>query len=403
MKKHLLILIEDEEDYARSLPAQLRLKNVDCEVVTDTQFGNVEPATIDAFVSRTLELIKRHRSRCPVILLDLGLHKTLPNAWDLGFHVGKAVRESFYELPIMVLTSHQEQSAEGYLHDFDAFENKSQFASRTPTEIEGLLTRTADKRRTLIRNLPKYYKQHVQLNGAELGITSFTAYGHYFTGESQNLEQVLDNTAKITEHLTKNPRLTVIFFADLAGSTKLKMEHGFVEGLRIVRTHNQVITNIIADTGGVVVKYIGDAVMARYDFDLSKGEQVDLRAVNAAIQIQEKFHELNRADPNGHHIQTKIGIDIGRVADFYGNDPHGSAVDRAARIQSHAKAGQILVSGELIQLSGIQGKLQSRAGHVYRLEPKDYLSKVIPLECSGFAEKVDVHEIHWNYSAAKQS
>ena len=145
------------------------------------------------------------------------------------------------------------------------------------------------------------------------------------------LETFLDSAAKLEDYFRNKADKTVIFFADLVGSTLYKQQRPFVMGLNKTRIHNQIITEIVRKHKGEVVKYIGDAVLAR--FDMKQNENDAYLAISAAIEIQEKLHEYNGpVIEKLEKIETKIGIASGVVADFYGNDPQGPVVDLTARI-----------------------------------------------------------------------
>lgn len=162
-----------------------------------------------------------------------------------------------------------------------------------------------------------------------------------------NLEQELDSLIKIDEYFKKVKRRTVILFADLADSTRYKQMRRFAMGLMRTRHHNEIVAKWITKNSGEVVKYMGDGVLARWDYESGHGAMH--RPLNAAIRIQEELQKVNEeiTDPL-ERIESKIGLALGVVADFYGRDPQGQVVDLAARIQANAKPGQILVHQDLV-------------------------------------------------------
>jgi len=207
------------------------------------------------------------------------------------------------------------------------------------------------------------------------------------------LEIFLDSASKIEDYFRNKTDKTVIFFADLANSTLYKQQRPFVLGLNKTRIHNQLITEIVKNYKGEVVKYIGDAVLAR--FDLGQNEHDAYLAINAAIAIQEKLHEYNKPiNDRLEKIETKIGIASGIVADFYGNDPQGPIVDLTARIESNAKPNQILVHKPVLDAININ-KIQSQFGKISDWNGKDYISAPVRLVFKGIPEPQEVGEIRW--------
>jgi len=212
--------------------------------------------------------------------------------------------------------------------------------------------------------------------------------------QSKNLERILDTAQKLDDYFRTTQDKTVILFADLANSTQYKQQRPFVMGLNKTRLHNNIATDIIVKNKGRIVKYIGDAVLAR--FDIGKNEHRTFVAINTAIQIQEAFEEFNvQIHDSLERIESKIGIACGVVADFYGEDTQGAIVDLAARIQSTAKACQILVHKPLIDTCNLN-KVYSVKGKVKRWTGADYLSQPVKLSFKGIAEPQEIVEILWS-------
>ena len=94
-------------------------------------------------------------------------------------------------------------------------------------------------------------------------------------------------------------------------------------------------------------------------------------------------------------IGTKIGISIGRVVDFYGNDPQGSCVDMASRLQSIARPRQILISGKL-QAFINAADISSTFGRAMNRRSEEYLLGPFEMEIKGFKGPQKIYGIHWS-------
>jgi class 3 adenylate cyclase len=97
--------------------------------------------------------------------------------------------------------------------------------------------------------------------------------------------------------------------------------------------HDEILRNAIVANGGHVVKGRGDGVHAL--FSTAAG------AVRAAIDGQLSLG--GETWPVSEPLQVRVGIHTG-VAEMRDDDYFGSAVNRAARLESIAHGGQIVVS-----------------------------------------------------------
>lgn len=127
----------------------------------------------------------------------------------------------------------------------------------------------------------------------------------------------------------------VILFTDIVGSTPFYKNLGDALALKAVQGHYKEVATIIEKNGGVVVKYIGDAVMAAF-IDIDK-------AMQAAIGIQQAFNKPRNEAP----IKLRVSLHEGKVLAAnmnVGIDYFGNTVNQAAKIQKHAGALEIAVT-----------------------------------------------------------
>ncbi len=147
--------------------------------------------------------------------------------------------------------------------------------------------------------------------------------------EHEHLEQLIQE--KFRKELT-------ILFTDICGYTHYMETHGDLKGRVMLQKHNDILLPLIKKYNGVVIKTIGDAVMARFEFPAE--------AVYAAVDIQNGLEEYNQNTEDKIHV--KIGINSGNVL-VDNTDVFGDAVNVAARIQSKAGKDEILISERLFQ------------------------------------------------------
>jgi len=152
----------------------------------------------------------------------------------------------------------------------------------------------------------------------------------------ESLRELLKERAKIDEFLQdKFSKEMTIMFTDIKGSTTYFESRGDINGLSMVYKHNELLFPIIEHHQGTIVKTIGDSIMASFP-DAVGG-------VQAAIEMQRTLSTYNATHPKQDHIQIRIGLNAGRGI-VENRDVFGDIVNVAARIESLAEPGQILVS-----------------------------------------------------------
>lgn len=167
--------------------------------------------------------------------------------------------------------------------------------------------------------------------------------------------QIVDKISKDKDFelvLGGENRHVAVLFVDIRGFTTMSESLQPEEVVEILNEYLSLTTQAIFDHGGTLDKFVGDATMAVFNapFDL---EDYIFRAVCTAWDMQagaeaiaEKFRERY-----GKSVSFGIGINCGNaVVGNIGCDFRmdytaiGDTVNTAARLESNAKPGQILIS-----------------------------------------------------------
>ncbi len=149
-------------------------------------------------------------------------------------------------------------------------------------------------------------------------------------------------------------RIVSVLFADLVGFTPLSERLDAEDVATIQDAYFETTRDTIARYGGVVEKFIGDAVMAVFGAPRARDDDAE-RAVRAGLALIGAVEQLNaRLGLEPAELQLRVGVNTGEVVHaMAGPDAGrvtGDTVNTAARFQSAARPGSVLV-GELTALT----------------------------------------------------
>ena len=140
-------------------------------------------------------------------------------------------------------------------------------------------------------------------------------------------------------------RVCSVLFADLVGFTPLSESRDPEQVRELLSEYFDAARTVITRYGGVVEKFIGDAVMAVWGTPVATEGDAE-RAVRAAFDVVAAVAALGeRVGAPG--LAARAGVVTGEVAATIGATGEGmvagDAVNTAARVQAAAEAGTVLV------------------------------------------------------------
>jgi class 3 adenylate cyclase len=186
-------------------------------------------------------------------------------------------------------------------------------------------------------------------------------------------------------------RLT-IFFSDIKDFTALTESMQPEEVTTLLNEYLTEMSSIAIRHGGTIDKFIGDAILVFFGDPESKGAAEDARAcLRMALDMQQRLGELNvkwRKTGLEQPFRVRMGINTGfcNVGNFGSHDRMdytilGAEVNLAARLQSIAEPGRIVVSYETYALV-----LDMVAGHALAsISMKGIAREVVPYAIDGRA------------------
>jgi class 3 adenylate cyclase/tetratricopeptide (TPR) repeat protein len=178
---------------------------------------------------------------------------------------------------------------------------------------------------------------------------------------------------------TERRKTVTLLFCDVMGSTALGERLDPESLRRVLARYFDVAREAVERHGGVVEKFIGDAVMAIFGVP-QVHEDDALRAVRAAEELLGALDRLNDELEReyGTKLAIRIGINTGEVVT--GTEERlatGDAVNVAARLEQAAEPGEILIGADTLQL--LRGAVS--------VEP------LAPLELKGKADAVAAYRL----------
>ena len=196
-------------------------------------------------------------------------------------------------------------------------------------------------------------------------------FGHYL--DPRQVKQLQDNPDLLK--LGGERKYCTMLFTDVRGFTNLSEQ---LEPEQVTELMNKTLTiqaNAVKKYGGMVDKYIGDAMMAIFNAPIDLDMHED-RAILTAIEIKEKMEEADLG------IEIGIGINSGIVMlgncgseDRFDYTAIGADVNLAARCESSCKAvgEDIVIAKNTAEQTDIP------------------LIKLDPIAMKGIAEPVEIY------------
>jgi len=183
-----------------------------------------------------------------------------------------------------------------------------------------------------------------------------------------------------------------VLFADIRGFTRIS-EHASPEKIvQLLNRYFSAMTDIIFAHGGTLDKYLGDGLMALFGAPTVTPKDAS-NAISAAVAMQRRMLSINdelRAE-GFPEIGIGIGLHTGEViVGYIGSERRseytaiGDAVNTSSRLESNAKAGEILVSEVTAQAA------RSR----YQLASRD------PITVKNREQPVPLFEVEWQHQVS---
>jgi adenylate cyclase len=197
---------------------------------------------------------------------------------------------------------------------------------------------------------------------------------------SQVVDLILKDRNEVS--LASERRHIAVLFSDIRDFTFTCEALSPEEVVSHLNTYFTEMVEEIFENEGTVNKFVGDMIVALFGAPV-RLENPEASAVRTAVSMQERIRGIR--EPWIHeHFHTGIGVSAGRVVvGNIGSPRHmdytaiGDEVNVAARLQSRARGGQVLVSRNVYE----------RARNGFHFRPMG------PIQVKGRQQPVDTYEV----------
>ena len=172
-------------------------------------------------------------------------------------------------------------------------------------------------------------------------------------------------------------RRIAILFTDLRGSTAIYRRIGDAAAYALVREHFQLLREVIGRRNGMLVKTIGDAVMASF--------RTPAEAVAAALDMHRAIAGLEAPEgvdalvlKAGVHAGPSIVVNASGTLDFF-----GTTSNLAARAQHESRGGDLVATAAILEDEDVRRLLATIPHH-----DEPFLARL-----KGFDADVPLHRV----------
>lgn len=218
--------------------------------------------------------------------------------------------------------------------------------------------------------------------------------------EREKMQNVLNkfHGSKVTEELLKKEislggvkKNVAILFSDIRGFTDFSEGHTSEEVVKMLNEYFEVMVGIINRHGGVVDKFIGDAIMAVWGIP-HETEDDCKNALRACLDMRVELSELNQNRIERGLVPIKIGIGL----------HYGEAI--SGQIGSHERMEFTVIGDTVNTASRIEGATKGfgvdllvSASVLTKLDESFFIQKAGNVEVQGKSEILSLYQVDGIY------
>lgn len=244
-----------------------------------------------------------------------------------------------------------------------------------PATLEEFIELATPEQMAFLGALDKMTAEYKPLTGLEL------VHNQLFRDFFKNQVLPVNVSLKVTR--------VALIFTDLRGSTALYAAKGDPAAYELVRQHFDLLTQETIRFGGVVIKTIGDAVMASFlsDEDAAK-------AAVAYHKIIENFNRENNLKPDdalilkvGMHSGSCLSVTLNNTLDYF-----GTTVNMSARIGALSKGNDVIISASALEMPNVRKTFEGNGFEI---------GQSMMVKLRGLSEETEVYSLTRDGKAEK--
>jgi len=187
-------------------------------------------------------------------------------------------------------------------------------------------------------------------------------------------------------------REIAVLFVDIRGFTSMAEKLNPEQVVEILNEYLNITSTAIFNYGGMLDKFIGDATMAIFNAPLDLEDYV-FKSVCAALEMMKGAEELSGKMLAKFGTKVSFGIGINSGEAVVGNigatfrmeyTAIGDTVNTAARLESNAESGQILISECVYQV--VEGRIN--AAPLGKMTLKGKSNELFVYQLNGLIDKI---------------
>jgi adenylate cyclase len=251
-----------------------------------------------------------------------------------------ATLQSFLRKKIIVPLESISAANERFRENHNSFEDVD-LTGGTPQEIKGIVS----TRRQMLETILKVSEERLQL--ADFIRDTF---GRYLS--KKVVDEIIENPAG--RKIGGRRETVTVLMSDLRGFTRMSEAMDAEEVVRLLNRYLACMSEVILKFDGTIDEFMGDGILAIFGVPEKRSNDA-ARAVACALSMQNALLRLNDEMVAEGHPAFEMGIAVNTGAVIVGNIGSkvrtkygivGAVVNRAARIESNAVGGDVLIGEE---------------------------------------------------------
>jgi adenylate cyclase len=136
-----------------------------------------------------------------------------------------------------------------------------------------------------------------------------------------------------------------VMFTDLSGFSRQVEKFGILHFLQIIHEHKQLLSPIIHEHDGILIKIEADSLIVIFRRTAS--------CVRCAVSMQRTLREFNRTRTPETEVLLCVGIGYGEMLRIGDRDVFGREVNAASKLgEDTARSGEILITRAAVDSAG---------------------------------------------------